>query len=252
MIFLSKNGEDQYINMLAHSCGKQPVDDVEYAASREPIWIRGILKYKLIQRCWQDRRDFYFVDTGYFGNGRWKNWHRITRNNLVQTEIIECSADRWEKLGLKIAPWTPGEHIIVAAPDEKPCKFYGIDLETWINETVNTIKKYTDRPIVVRRRAPRRIDRIATDTLASALVNAHALVTYNSNAAVESVLLGKPVFCLAPNAAAPVALNDLSKIETPYYADRDKLQAWAHSLAYSQFNNNELQDGTAVRMVTNQ
>ena len=60
---------------------------------------------------------------------------------------------------------------MIAKPDEKPMKFYGLDLETWLEQTINTIKQYTDRPIVVRERAPKRIDRIQTDTLQQALDN---------------------------------------------------------------------------------
>lgn len=252
MIFLSKDGQDQYINWLAQSQGIEPVADFNYDASQDPVFIRGILKHKLIHRCWQDRRTFYFVDTGYFGNARWKTWHRITKNNLVQTEIRSVPGDRWERLGIKFQPWRKGTKIVIAAPDQKPCKFYGIDLDVWIKQTVDELQKHTDRPIVVRQRAPLRIDRIQTDTLAHALQDAHALVTFNSNAAVESVLQGVPVFTLAPNAAQPVASQDLAQIETPYYPDQDKLYAWASSLAYSQFHNTELQNGTAIRMLMEQ
>lgn len=249
MIFLSKDGRDPYINMLAQGWGLQPVSDFDYGDSQDPIVIRGILKHKLIKRCWADGRTFYFVDTGYFGNGRWKTWHRITRNNLVQTKILNVPGDRWERHGIKFQPWRYGRNIIVAAPDEKPCKFYDIDLNQWIKDTVNKIQQHTDRPIIVRQRAKNRIDRIQNDTLADALQDAHALVTFNSNAAVESVLLGVPAFTLAPNAAEPVALQDLSQIETPHYPDQDKLYAWASSLAYSQFHNSELVSGQALEMI---
>ena len=37
---------------------------------------------KAIRRCWQTGRDFYAIDTGYFGNGKHKVWHRITKNNF--------------------------------------------------------------------------------------------------------------------------------------------------------------------------
>lgn len=249
MIFLSKNGQDQYINMFARGCNAVPVADFDYNASQEPIVLRGILKHKLMKQCWQDGRTFYYIDTGYFGNGQWKTWHRITRDNLVQTKILDVPSDRWARLGIKFQPWRRGRDIVVAAPDEKPCKFYDIDLETWITETVDKIKQHTDRPVVVRRRAPLRIDRIQNDTLEQALQNAHALITFNSNAAVESVLLGVPVFTLAPNAAEPVGLQDLSQIETPYYPDQDKLYAWASSLAYSQFHNSELANGSALKIL---
>lgn len=249
MIFHSKNGEDEYINMLAHGCGQLPVAEFDYDASNDPIVLRGILKHKIMKRCWKDQRDFYYMDTGYFGNTRWKQWHRLVKNNLQLTYIQPRSGDRWEKHKIKFQPWQHGRNIIVAVPDEKPCKFYDIDLNQWIDQTIATIKHHTDRPVVVRQRAPNRVDRIATDTLAQALSDAHALVTFNSNAATESVLLGVPVFTLAPSAAAPVGLQDLSQIETPYYPDQDKLYAWASSLAYGQVHVDEMKNGTALEII---
>lgn len=249
MIFLSKDGNDEYINMLAHGVGQTSVSEFDYTASNDPIVLRGILKHKIMKRCWEDGRDFYYVDTGYFGNGRWKQWHRIVKNNLQLTEIQNRPGDRWEKHQIKFQPWHKGSKIVVAAPDEKPCKFYNIKLNEWIEQTVATLKQHTDRPVVVRQRAPKRIDRIQTDTLAQALTDAHALVTFNSNAATESVLLGIPVFTLAPNAAAPVGCQDLAQIETPCYPDQDKLYAWASSLAYGQVHINEMKNGSALRII---
>jgi hypothetical protein len=198
------------------------------------------------------------MDSGYFGNNPnpqnpqgWKVWHRIVKNNLQHGEIVDRPADRWQRMGIMLQPRRYGKKIIVAVPDTKPCKFYGIDLDAWITETVNTIKQHTDRPIVVRQRAANRIDRIATDPLAQVLADdVHALVTFNSNAATESIMSGVPVFTLAPaNAAAPVASQDLSQIESPYWADADKLYAWACHLAYGQFHVRELRDGTAYRIL---
>ncbi len=72
------------------------------------------------------------------------------------------------------------------------------------------------------------------------------MVTFNSVAAIESIFHGIPAFTLAPaNAASPVALQDLSQIENPYYADQDKLHAWACHLSYGQFHVSELRDGSA-------
>jgi len=248
MIFLSKNGQDRYINDFARGCKSVPTDTetFDYAQSNDAIVLRGILKHKIIKRCWQDNRTFYYMDTGYFGNeGTWKYWHRIVKNNLQHTDIIERPGDRFQKFNKAIHPWKTGSKIIVAAPDEKPCKFYGVNQQQWIDQTVNTIKKYTDRPVVVRERAKQRIARL-TDTLEQSLSNdVHALVTFNSVAATESVFFGVPVFTLAPNAAQPVGLQDLSKIEDPYYPSNDKRYAWACHLAYGQFHINELTDGSA-------
>jgi hypothetical protein len=46
-----------------------------------------------------------------------------------------------------------------------------------------------------------------------------------------------------------VALQDLGQIENPYYADSDKLYAWACHLAYGQFHVDEMKTGNALRMI---
>ena len=259
MIFLSKGGEDEYINMFAKGCGCNPTasENFSYESSDEPIVLRGILKKKIIHKCWEDNRTFYYMDTGYFGNEKtssnpngWKYWHRIVKNNLQHSEIISRPDDRFKHFNKKFNPWKKtGSSILIAAPDDKPCRFYGIDKEQWVNNTVETIKKYTDRPVIVRERASKRIDRISSDTLHQALDNdVFALVTFNSVAAVESIFYGIPAFTLAPvNAAGPVSLQDLSKIETPYYPDQDKLYAWACHLSYGQFHISELKNGKAKK-----
>jgi hypothetical protein len=262
MIFLSKEGEDDFINLFARGCNTTPIstDDFVYESSTDSIVLRGILKHKIMKRCWKDNRTFYYMDTGYFGNERssanpngWKHWHRIVKNDLQHSEIVARSDDRFKKFNKKFTPWkTNGSKILVAAPDEKPCKFYGVDKDEWIKQTVETIKKYTDRPVEVRQRAPKRIDRIANDTLQQALDrDVFALVTFNSVAAIESIFYGIPAFTLAPNAASPVSLQDISKINEPYYADNDKLYAWACHLAYGQFHTNELKSGQAMEMLLN-
>jgi hypothetical protein len=258
MIFLSKDGQDEYINMFAAGCNQSPVstDEFNYHDTSEPIMLRGILKHKIMKQCWKDNRTFYYMDTGYFGNERtvsnpngWKLWHRVVKNDLQHGEIINRPDDRFCKFNKTFVPWKKtGNKILIAAPDEKPCKFYGIDKNQWIKQTVETIKQYTDRPVEVRERAAKRIDRIANDTLQNALDNdVFALVTFNSVAAVESVFHGIPAFTLAPaNAASPVALQDLARINEPYYADYDKLYAWGCHLAYGQLHISELTDGSAL------
>ena len=263
-IFLSKDLKDPYMNDFAKGCNTKPVDSntFDYDASDNPIVLRGILKKKFMYRCWEDNRDFYYMDTGYFGNERtqsnpngWKYWHRVVKNNLQHHELIERPDDRFASFKRKFQPWKKnGKKILVAAPDEKPMKFYDKDLENWLTETVNTIKKYTDRPVEIRRRNKLRIDRLTTDTLEQALNNdVFALVTFNSNAAVESIFHGIPVFTLAPvSAASPVGSDDLSLIDTPYYPSEDKLQAWGNHLAYGQFHISELKSGKAKRILEEQ
>ena len=257
-VFLSKDGNDEYIAMLAYGAGGKVIstDDFDYDANNSPIVLRGILKHKIMKQCWEDNRDFYYVDTGYFGNERtsanpngWKYWHRIVKNNLQHDSIVLRPDDRFKQFNKKFTPWKKsGRKILIAAPDEKPCKFYGTTQEEWIKNTVDSIKQYTDRTIAVRERAKNRIDRVVHNTLQEALDDdVFALVTFNSVAAIESIFHGIPAFTLAPvNAASPVSLQDIAKINEPYYPDEDKLYAWGCHLAYGQFHVNELKNGKAL------
>jgi hypothetical protein len=263
-VFLSKGNEDDYINLFAAGCGEKTIDPARFDPEEgtDPIVLRGILKKRIIKKCLKIGRTFYYVDTGYFGNeitksnpNGWKYWHRIVKNDLQHHDIIARPDDRFKHFNKKFNPWKKnGRKILIAKPDEKPMKYYGLELDQWVEDTVNEIKKYTDRPVEVRDRAKQRIDRVVHNTLQEALDDdVFALVTFNSVAAIESVFHGVPAFTLSPtHAASPVTLQDLSKIETPYYPDHDKLYAWGCHLAYGQFHVSELRNGKAKEMLENE
>ena len=252
MICLSKNGKDQYINSFAKGSGLKVYTDK--FPDNEPIIFRSMAKRNLIKSCWETGRDFYYMDSGYVGNYRsatnpygWKIYHRIVKNDVQHSKIINRPDDRWKLLEYPIYKRKQGRHILLVTPSEKPCKFYGIDKDTWVRETLHSIKEHTDRPIVVRDKASRQ-QRI-NKTIFEDLKDCHALVTYQSIAAVESVLYGVPAFTLAPTAADPVCDKDLSLLETPTVQDWDTVNKWAHHLAYGQFHINELESGKAYKLL---
>jgi hypothetical protein len=253
MICLSKNLSDEYINMFAAG-SSLPIYDYDNYPDNQPILIRSMGKRKLMQECWKNNRDFYYMDSGYVGNYRsksnpnaWKVWHRIVKNDVQHSEIIDRPDDRWKRLDYPIYSRKKGSHILLVTPSEKPCKFYGIDKDQWVKDTIAIIKQYTSRPIRVRNKSPRK-ERI-TKSIFEDLSNCHALVTYQSIAAVESVLYGVPAFTLAPTAADPVCDKDLSLIENPTLQDKDKIYKWACHLAYGQFHIEEMKNGTAYRIL---
>jgi hypothetical protein len=255
MICLSKNKTDEYVNMFAEGANLQ-IEDYDYNFGDSPIMIRSMGKRKLIHDCWENKHTFYYMDSGYVGNYKsksnpygWKLWHRIVKNDVQHNEIIDRPNDRWKSLDYPIENRKQGVHILLVTPSEKPCKFYGIERDEWVEQTVAEIKKHTDRPIRIRDKAPRQ-QRI-TSTIFDDLNNCHALVTYQSIAAVESVLYGVPAFTLAPTAADPVCDKDLSLIETPTQQDKDKIYKWACHLAYGQFHIDEFKNGSAWRILKN-
>lgn len=148
--------------------------------------------------------------------------------------------DRWKALATELKPWAKGgKHIVIAAPSRTYAKFHGI--EGWIADTIDTLARVTDRQLVIRDK-----EHVRNRPLQRDLEGAHCLVTHGSIAAVESVVLGCPVFVHPDSAAALVGRTDLKDIESPVYPDR---KAWVNSLAYSQFNERELVDGTLWRLL---
>lgn len=259
-IFLSKGGQDKYINMFAQGSNGvvTNTDDFNYDDSTSPIVLRGILKHKIMKKCLKHQRDFYYMDSGYFGNtpsdlnpGGWKIWHRIVLNDLQHNMLTPRPDDRLKPFNLTIPKRRTGSKIIIAAPDEKPCRFYNIDRNEWLTTTINQVKQYTDRPIIVRERASSRRERVHNAPLSDVLKDdIHALVTFNSNAATESILNGVPAFVLAPShAASPVSNIDINRIDNPFWPEAELIYAWLCHLSYGQFHVSELRNGTAYKIL---
>lgn len=166
-------------------------------------------------------------------------YYRWSLNCFQMQRLSEVPPDRWTALTTPIAPWRKnGKHIVVAVPSETYSRFHG--LTNWTDKTLDALSRVTDRPVIARHKESRR-------PLQDDLVGAHALVTHGSIAGVEAVILGTPVFVDPSSAAALVGLTDLAQVERPIYPDR---QPWANGLAYGQFNERELIDGTLWRLIT--
>ena len=226
--------------------GSKNLEDIDITT---PIVVRGIAKKKVMHKAIEDGRDFYYIDTGYFGNEKTKLYHRIVKNGLQFNLPIwgACPDDRFMATGTQIRKKTPGRNILLCPPSQKALNYWDVNLETWILQTTEAIKQYTDRPIVIREKANRQI-RTNDDTMEMALSrDVHCLVTYNSIAAVEALILGKPVFTMGPNAAGPLANKELSRIEKPLMPVIDRVRELCCNLAYGQFTPAEMIDGIAWR-----
>lgn len=215
-----------------------------------PVVLRGITKRKQMEACKAAGRDFYYIDTGYFGNGKKKWYHRITKNDVQWFgPIVDRPSDRLDRTGVRPKKMRSGKNILIAPPSQKLLNNYDIVLEEWLSTVQAEIKKHTDRPIVIRAKQGRST-RINDDTIEMALDrNVHCLVTFSSIAAGEALLHGKPAITLGPNAAAPLCSHSISEIENLRIPSLDEVEAWARHLAYCQFTEAEMRDGTAWRIL---
>ena len=200
----------------------------------------------LIDEWISERRGWIYWDRGYarrvfatwLPRGENGGHYRFHVNSYQLQVIRNFPDDRWRALKTDVTPWRKnGRHIVIAAPTKTYSAFHRI--EGWTDRTIAALALVTDRQIVIRDKESRR-------PLQADLEGAHALVAHGSIAAVEAAICGCPVFVHPDSAASLIGLTDLARIEAPICPDR---QTWLNALAYSQFNESELVDGTLWRSI---
>ena len=185
---------------------------------------------------------------------RWEYW-RFSYNDHHPTAILESRrfpSDRFDALGLEVAPWkTDGETIIIAGSSEKYHAFYDLgDPNDYARDIVRMLREFTDRPIVYR---PKPSWRGAVEIegarlsppkeeLSALLANAAVLITHGSNACFEAMLAGVPSIILGNAVARPISSTSLSEVENPLRLNRKSL---LNGLGYLQFTLAEHRSGLA-------
>ena len=214
---------------------REYIEDWQRRGRKWIYWDRGYLRRVFATHL--PRGADMGVRMGYY------RWH-LNRPQMGQ--IYDVPDDRWKALkldercekGNQVSPWNrSGKHIVIA--DTLPDYWKLFSDPDWTKRTVARLKAITKRPIIVR-------DKESKRPLREELANAHCLVAHGSIAAVESVVMGCPVFVEPISAAALVGSTNLEQVETPVYPER---MSWLRSLAYCQFTEDELCDGTVFRMI---
>lgn len=189
-------------------------------------------------------RDWFFIDNAYFDVARGTHF-RVTRNALQATGQERADFPRLEALDLlgRIRPWRQegGHIVIVEQSDDFMQIFAGRRSKDWLRATVEQLRCFTSRRLVVR--AWDRNKRAASASFRACLVDAWALVAHTSAAANEAVLAGVPVFTTGPCAASCMGRSDLSAIGLPAYPWARP--AWAAALAGLQWTVDEIRQGLA-------
>jgi len=170
---------------------------------------------------------------------------------------------RWQQiskdLDLSLKDWrVKGEHILLACQRNGGWSMAGYNVVDWVQKTVLEIRKYTDRPIVVRghpgdKNAMSYLTKKGVDwklsrkdKIVEDFKNAWATITYNSSPGVASAIEGIPVFVTDPNPqisqAYSVANFDLRKIESPEVFER---QRWVEKISMCHWKFEEISNGSA-------
>jgi len=200
-------------------------------------------QWPLLRQAQADGRDWYYGDHAYFGR---KTFYRITKNAYQHDGTGEADPERFSKFGRPVQPWrASGAHILICPNSPIHFALHGLDHDEWLREVKETLRTVTDRPLRVRWKRGNRI-RIGEE-----LQGAWACVVYSSAAALDALILGIPVFVLAPFAAAyRMGRSDLTQIEAPLYPETREPFLW--NLAANQWTFAEIYRGLAWRSLSSE
>ena len=234
----SKPRSTRILRPFAAGCGGLLVRDGPYQPGPSAFYGMRTGHMDLF-RAAQAGGDWYYVDNAYFGRER---YFRVTRNGLQYRGPLRPDWRRWARLCVRPQPWRRGgRHVLLCLQSETFHELLGGDRATWIAAVRASLAQHTDRPVRVREKgAPRALDEDLHDCW--------AVVTLQSNCAVDALVAGVPAFVLGESAAAPLALTDLSQIEHPLYPDHR--EPWLATLAGQQWTLEEFRQGIAWRALS--
>jgi hypothetical protein len=209
-------------------------------------WPRG----KVFRQQREKNLDVIVLETGYVNRGDGESNHYAAGfnglNGRADFRNKGMGPDRWEALGQQLRPYSMGDKVILCAQVPWDASVDMHDHKKWIEETAAELKKLTQRPIVFRPHPLAKLPPLpgceySTEPLENDLKNAHCVVTFNSNSAVEALIYGKPVFAFDEGSMAwDIAGRNLADIEEPKRPIRPQ---WAWDLAYAQWTIAEMAAG---------
>ena len=248
------------------------LESEEWGRSKvDSYWFWGFMRNtkRIVEVAEEKKIDWFFIDHVYLYHQRHSMFEkygdfrnclfRVCKNNYVINKITDTNDHRYLELKarfakddeLEILDWKKsGKHIVVFPPSWWLCKNLGMRAEDVLKNTIEELKKHTDREIRVR---VKKINGAYNPVpLHEDLKDCHAVVSYQSSAAAKAIIKGVPSFTITDkySAAIPMSQTDLSKIETPIYPDNR--YEWLCNLANHQFYANEIQSGYAERYLNEQ
>lgn len=228
-----------FCRAFARGCGGPIQDGGPLQPGAVALWGSPRL-WPLLQQARAERRTWYYGDKGYFGRG---TFFRITRNRFQHDGSGIARPKRWSALGLEIQPWrTSGLHIVVCPNGHGQYRLFGLDAVAWIREVVGELARHTDRPVRIRWRTTK----AGAWPLSEDLKNAWAVVVWTSNAAVDALVAGVPVFVQSTDSAAyHLGTPDLTRIERPVEPSDEERLRFFQVLAANQWTLEEIEKGVA-------
>jgi hypothetical protein len=223
---------------------------------------------KIIDQLRSQKTPQVFVDSNILHYSRSEHqWHRYSLNSVYPNDGVyffdELDQSKWSMYSswhnVVLRPWrSEGNHILIFCQRPKGWNMMGNDQDQWLDKMISKIRKYSQRPIVVRmhpgdgtrfkqiekiqKRYGNAISISEKENIRDELSNCWCAVGYNSTPNVVAAIEGIPVYVEDPKHswASDIAFTDLSLIENPPMPDRT---SWATKIANIHWSNDEVVQG---------
>jgi len=207
--------------------------------------------WKMGKRLRAAGHDVLVIERGYLGD-RFK-WTSLAWNGLNghgEFPRIDGSSDRFAT-HFGLTPWqTNGDYVLVMGQVPGDESLQGRDLLSWYADAAKTAEKVYQKPVLFRPH-PEAIRKGYKQKLTGfencflplrdSLQFAHAVVTFNSNSAVDAVVQGVPCIVFDKGTMAwDVAGKKIGERITP------SRERWAAALAWKQWSMDEIASGFAL------
>jgi hypothetical protein len=195
-----------------------------------------------------------------------KTW-RLSINGITRNAIfpkVTLDSNRPNKLGINLRPWHSGDYILVCGQHARSEQWRDMpDMNEYYKQTVLEIKKYSDRPIVLRSHPryrenvffkideeffkdhgvvwnmPKQIQQTYDSfDLEPMLAHSHCVISHTSNSGLCGIIEGTPAIVSNESLAFPVAtdrIEDINNLPTP---DRER---WLLELCHKEWFEEELE-----------
>lgn len=198
---------------------------------------------------------YLYFDLGYWGRKKSRSdvsgYHKAVFDARHATGYFRRGRPHDRMAGApEIVPWNGGgTHIIVAGLSAKAAMASDRGVMEWEHETIAKLRQITRRPIVYRPKPSWKAARPVDGTIFSprsqligeVLQSAHALVTLHSNAALDALAAGVPIYA-EEGVGSVMSMRSLDQIEHPPYPEgREQLFA---DVGYCHWSVPEIANGT--------
>jgi hypothetical protein len=217
---------------------------------------------KIYERNQKEGRHTLILEVGNFKRGH--TW-RLSIGHVNRFGIFgncgNLDSTRLDKLGISLRQEQTirRDEILIACQHDKSLQWKGQpSMHEWVNQTVNKLRQYTDRPVVVRPH-PRcllkgsiiggviEIPKKITNTYDDYDINYnyHSVINYNSGPCVQAAINGIPIICDSSSLAYEVS----DVIENIEHIKLKQREEWLLRLAHTEWTVSELSSGEPLQRI---